>query len=322
MKRSCLTLVLWLVLTCAATARAEELIELDIDVHTADSGELIQLVEGQNATISVVSSPFMIGIMGESLSDTLKAQLKLEHGVVVTQVMPNTPASKAGLQAHDIILSIGDKPVSGIRDFFAPLKESNGSEVTLKLVRAGEEQTIRVQPKEREEQRQASEERGHRLELRNGFTVLNPAIILEGVEAGQHGDAQRHVRIEMKKDGDGPGQIKIEANGKTYETTVDKLDELPVEIRELLKIGHRPEMMRLNLHDLVPAQAEEEIKVHIGRLEDLTARGGLHANWTQVRESQADEDEDETESLRAEMKEVKDELLELRKLIEQRLGDQ
>ena len=38
---------------------------------------------------------FWIGIMGQPVDDTLKAQLQLEHGLAVTDIVPESPAATA-----------------------------------------------------------------------------------------------------------------------------------------------------------------------------------------------------------------------------------
>ncbi len=54
----------------------------------------------------------MLGVMAQNLTpDLIKSlNLKQDHGVIITQVVPNSPAKKAGLETDDIIISVnGDQ---------------------------------------------------------------------------------------------------------------------------------------------------------------------------------------------------------------------
>ncbi len=53
-----------------------------------------------------------LGVLGDPLSDPMKAQLGLEHGLVLKYVVPDSPAAKAGLEVYDIIQSVNGEPVS------------------------------------------------------------------------------------------------------------------------------------------------------------------------------------------------------------------
>lgn len=81
---------------------------------------------GMMPNFALPGLPGMMGLAGErhstdgrlgariaAPSATLTEQLDLprDQGVVVEEVQPNTPADKAGLKAHDILLELGGKPV-------------------------------------------------------------------------------------------------------------------------------------------------------------------------------------------------------------------
>ena len=77
----------------------------------------------------------------------LNDQLDLKgEGAVVEHVSPDGPAGKAGIQRHDILLSVGDKPIKGPRDLSEAVNASEGKELTIKLLRGGKPQTVTVTP--------------------------------------------------------------------------------------------------------------------------------------------------------------------------------
>ena len=53
-----------------------------------------------------------LGVLGDPISDAMKAQLELEHGLILKYVAPGSPADKAGLEMYDIIYSLDGQPVS------------------------------------------------------------------------------------------------------------------------------------------------------------------------------------------------------------------
>jgi len=91
--------------------------------------------------------PAFLGVQTQSLTPELKEQLKVEvdAGAVVTEVVPASPAAKAGLKREDVITSIDDRPVkvpTDLRD--AVQKAGPGKEVALQIVRGKEKQTVKA----------------------------------------------------------------------------------------------------------------------------------------------------------------------------------
>lgn len=55
----------------------------------------------------------MLGVFAQNITPTLASALGLKsiHGAIVTQVIPNSPANKAGIQPKDIITAINGNPI-------------------------------------------------------------------------------------------------------------------------------------------------------------------------------------------------------------------
>lgn len=67
-------------------------------------------------------------------------------GVRLSGVTPGTPAEAVGLRAGDIIVGLNAAPVADLRQFAGRLRAFNpGDVVTVRLIRAGREQTAKVQ---------------------------------------------------------------------------------------------------------------------------------------------------------------------------------
>ncbi len=56
---------------------------------------------------------YWIGVACESLSPAMRAQLGLaeEQGVLVQDVVAESPAAQAGLRRYDVILAVAEEPI-------------------------------------------------------------------------------------------------------------------------------------------------------------------------------------------------------------------
>jgi membrane-associated protease RseP (regulator of RpoE activity) len=87
-----------------------------------------------------------LGVRVEKLSDDLAQALGMsgDEGVLVVQVLEDTPAQKAGIRAGDVIVRIDGEMVSDPDELVKALGSSDGS-VDIVLVRKGDRRTIRTE---------------------------------------------------------------------------------------------------------------------------------------------------------------------------------
>jgi serine protease Do len=72
-------------------------------------------------------------------------KLKEDHGVVVMNVDPDTPAAKAGMKESDVILQFNGQRVEGVDQFMRMVRETPPNrKVTLQISRNGALQTVTV----------------------------------------------------------------------------------------------------------------------------------------------------------------------------------
>ncbi len=76
------------------------------------------------------------------LSNQLAQYFGVKAGILITTVREESPGSKAGLKAGDVITTIDDQPFWGALSLTRTLKDESKSEITLKIVRDKLEQTI------------------------------------------------------------------------------------------------------------------------------------------------------------------------------------
>lgn len=124
--------------------------------------------EPQPPTSAFVSGSAYLGISGGSLVPRIAEAMDLstdQEGVLVVEVAANSPAEESGLQGStesitiagqdikiggDVIIKIDDTAISGIQDLRQTLNGyAPGDEVTLTILRNGEEMTLQVTLAER-----------------------------------------------------------------------------------------------------------------------------------------------------------------------------
>jgi hypothetical protein len=94
---------------------------------------------------------YWIGVDGVSPDDALRAQLEIPsgQGVLVNQVVEESPASKAGLKQYDVLLACQDQPLSDIADLAKIIAEKKETLLTLRLIRGAKRILIEITPQKR-----------------------------------------------------------------------------------------------------------------------------------------------------------------------------
>jgi C-terminal processing protease CtpA/Prc len=148
----------------------------DLSKHLKEAGEspvpLKLLRSGKKKTIQVrpiyrvtlgpvseVKKEYFIGISLSSLDEALRSQLRLSagQGVLITDVVKDSPAEKAGVKSNDIVLEFGSKPVESPDKLAAEVQADQDKPATLKILRAGQPLSIAVTPAVRDVKGEAAE---------------------------------------------------------------------------------------------------------------------------------------------------------------------
>lgn len=125
------------------------------EVETPDNQTIFGFSALPNATAfsQVAPDRFMIGIQMEPVAPPLTAQLNLEPGVglMISQILPESPAAKAGLQIYDIVLYAENSKLRSASDLTGLVQKAGqaGESLGLVLVRGGQEMSAEVLPVER-----------------------------------------------------------------------------------------------------------------------------------------------------------------------------
>jgi len=89
-----------------------------------------------------------IGVSTMELNKQLAEYFGVTDGVLVTSVMEDSPAAKAGVRAGDVITAIDGEKVDSPGDLARAINRKKEGDVTLTVIRNKSQQTIRVTPKE------------------------------------------------------------------------------------------------------------------------------------------------------------------------------
>jgi serine protease Do len=200
----------------------------------------------------VTNGKVVRGYAGVSIQDVtpmLADQFKLngQHGALVGDVMPKSPAEKAGLKSGDIIVGFNNKPVVDSRHLKLQVAETApGSTVPVKILREGREQSVNLTVKElpgTEEIAKAGDKNDSSNDALNGVTVsdLDPAAKGQ-LKLPQNIKGAVVTQVEQDSPaydaGLRPGDVIEEINRKAVQTADEavKLTENMKEKKILLKI--------------------------------------------------------------------------------------
>ncbi|MDX1577975.1 MAG: PDZ domain-containing protein [Gemmatimonadota bacterium] len=89
-----------------------------------------------------------LGASIQSLGDQLAAYFGVEGGALVTSVSEDSPASRAGLRAGDVIVGLDGESVDEPGDLLDVLGGLEPGTVSMRIVREGAERTLRVEIEE------------------------------------------------------------------------------------------------------------------------------------------------------------------------------
>jgi hypothetical protein len=165
------------------------------------------------------SSKYWIGVECREAPPELKSQLGLaeDEGLVVVHLTSDGPAAKAGIKRHDIVVSAGDDKLKRVPDLIKAVNAADGKEMSLKVIRAGKEQTIAVTPAERPKE--------------NSQIIARPGPGFMFPGGGPPSELPDNVTVSIVRHGKEPPKITVTRGDEKWEITDKELDKLPEELR-------------------------------------------------------------------------------------------
>lgn len=213
-------------------------------------------------SVKVLGGQHWIGVFPMPIDDALKSQLNLKDRLAVNHVFPDSPAAKAGVKMHDIILKFGDREIATVDDLVQAVAANSDKDANLVVLRGGKETTLTIKPGERpdEEALQEFVPKHDPEALRKWLGEYSrggkdDAIVWRGLGPGLWSQFVTQAplpfpkgwSVSVSKEGDKPAQIVAKKDDKSYEASEDELDELPEEIRgPIARLFETPAAMMLH----------------------------------------------------------------------------
>ena len=245
---------------------------------TADPIRVITLKQGGDEGLYALAAEkapqgdYWIGIALGELPAVAKKQLKLEHGLVVEDVLPDSPAKKAGLQQHDVLIQASDKELQQPADILQAVEAAKETPLSIEVVRDGQRLSLKVTPAKRPQPQSAGsrpvdqaadqlreksikkiEEALEELKGKTGGETLGLFFARAGVVATNVKDVElpKNMRIMVTKEEEGPAKIQVWGDDKEWNVTADKINELPAEVRR-----HVEQLLGKVMHPLLSERAK------------------------------------------------------------------
>ena len=260
----------WLTALCAAAAMGTAV------PASAQFFAPLTLVANADDDARPENTDFWIGVRCAELPALLRAQLDLPQGqgVLVDEVVADTPAQRAGLKAYDVIFAVDGKSVADPQALAGAVARAEDREVKIDYLRAGRKESVSVKPAPRPESIGPQQQDQHSIRqwlerLGAGpapmnFRLWHPGMVVPpGVSIAPPLPDDMTVTIE--KQGDKPARVTVKQGDKNWEADEDSLDKLPAEARQ-----YAERMLGLGAFDLGEFDARR-----------MPQRSGLPPNaWT------------------------------------------
>jgi hypothetical protein len=235
-----------MVLALSSAGRAAEPVE----------AQAFQLVQPEPVKLS----DYWLGLACNPPSNPLRAQLGLPEGegLVVEEVLPDSPAAKAGIKQYDVVVKVDGKPTGNLQTLIDAVDAAKDKQVAIEILRAGKPIQIKAAPQKRPEGVQPvppspvwpndhnwepwkkhfeqfrQGERG-RAPLRYRFwgpgMILPPGAKAQPQQIAPHPPLPGNLSVAITKAGDDPAKIVVKRDDEKWEVTEESLDQLPDDVR-------------------------------------------------------------------------------------------
>ncbi len=208
----------------AAQQLAQQQIQQAQEASRKQSEAIKALVQNRLSGLNE-SGKFWIGVDCKEASPELRTQLGLDEGqgLVVLRIAPDSPAEKAGLKQHDVLLSVDASKLTHVQDLSSAANAADGKPIELHVFRTGKEQSISITPAQR--------------------AVDGPVQIIAqpGVGMLMPGNMQMqfhlpdNLEVKLDRKGNEPAKVTVKRGNETWEATSDDLSRLPDDVRPFVQ---------------------------------------------------------------------------------------
>lgn len=278
------------------------------------------------ATTLSAAKKAWLGVYMQNVTDELAEALDLtnDYGVIVNEVLADSPAEKAGIKQGDVIIGWDRRDIDDSAELADLVSDSEvGDEVTLWVVRNGKQQEIPVVIGEREEPRRYSR-RGQDYDLNtlfhNRYTGIGVSLQSLSGDLGEYfGIPSGEGALVTKVYEDSPAQEAGLKAGDVIVRVDDEPVDDPTDVNYALKeheVGDQVNLaiMRDRSEQTVAVEVDEIESPRFHGLESLRNLPGFFKDHSQTVPYHFWFDSDMTldnEELQSEMKELQKELKKL-----------
>ncbi|MEN6457485.1 MAG: PDZ domain-containing protein [Thermoguttaceae bacterium] len=284
-----------------------------------ESGPLSITADSDGNVLFMATTPelgqYWLGVECLPMMPALRAQLGLpeNQGLLVGGVAPESPAAKAGIERHDVLVRLAGKPLGEVRDLMQAIDSAKGAKLTVELIRGGKMKTLEATPGKRPSP-QVGQKMSPPPEAADWNTIQK---WMEGMVG--HGESplpRRPMRFQLlgpgvfdvleprplppdmsivvSREGNKPARIIVHRGDKKWEVSEKELDKLPADLRpfvdpmlgrptvSLSRGANLPEMTKLPASGAFEQQLQRRLDAMDLRIERLLrAVDALHAEHGQ-----------------------------------------
>lgn len=203
----------------------------------------------------VEEATYWIGIQGRNLeSEVLRTHFQLagDMGVVIEEIIEGSPAEKAGLRRHDIILRANGDAVDNMRVLQEHVRNGRDKPLELKIIRLGKKENLvvvpearpqdlaqRVQPADRFGQGFGQGDMMQQLMRQFGGRNFGQGMVFRGGgQAFDFNQMPNNVSVSVQRSNDEPAQIIVKKGDQTWTIVGDdeeSLKQLPDDVRPFVQ---------------------------------------------------------------------------------------
>lgn len=267
---------------------------------------------GANPTAT--ENPYYLGVHPVPIDEVLKGQLNLPGGLVVDQIVPDSPAAQAGIKRGDILLRFGDRSLNSVQELLEAVTANGKSETSLTILRGGQEETLKVTPAERPEElrielaaprdgSRVAELLADQLKLEGvpgmgehgfRFRVLQPGIVVGRGMIAEERPFPDELSVQIHKSGKAPAEISVTFKDQSWtfrEDQLEKIQELPEAIRgNVLQFVQRtPSHLHFRAFRNVPGEAGNEVQAEAHAYSFTIPERGNRREWIEQYRKQMQE---------------------------------
>ncbi len=202
---------------------------------------------------------YWLGVQCLPVMPALRAQLNLpeKQGLLVAAVVPDSPAAKAHIKLHDILMRAGEKPLTEVRDLLQAIEAAKGAKLKIDLIRGGKPRTLEATPAMRPKvagqtvlpppesadwntiqnwmESMVGHEEGQAERPPMRFRFIGPTGVIVPKDAAVPRPLPPGMSVVISKEGDKPAKISVKRGDKKWEVTEKQLDGLPADVRPFVE---------------------------------------------------------------------------------------